>query len=615
MASFFDLVALADLKAWLDIQSDDDDALLATLIAYSALTAPRIAHLPAATDFPAGTRLTVIDESGSCSAGNTITLACAASDTINGAASAIVDSAWGYLAVESNGADRWIIIDQPASNLTALGIGTPADPANPLSVYGADALFNSGSDIRMKINKASASNTASFLFQDGFSGRAEIGLTGDDDFHFKVSSDGSAFRDGITIDKATGAVTLGNALTAVADANYAARPSDRFIAYTSLSAARIVTLPSASSFPAGTPLRIADLSGNCSASNTLTVNPAGSDAIDGASSMQLSSSRGFATLLCDGSGNWIVIGRSANIVSFESGGSYVPSPGIVYADVYLFGAGGGGGGGALEAANTACSGGSGGGGGGFNMGSFTAAQIGASRPVTIGAGGAGGAAATSSTSAGSNGGAGGLSTFGALLQASGGGGGAGGQLSATNSGGGGGGGIWGNGSSGVGATAGTGAYFAGAGGSGASGGGVQPGNSSGSGGGGGSATGSGGNGGSAPNGGVGGGAGGGISASNVLLATGTGGRVLALSGGEGGSAGASGSVNGGAGVSPSGGFSFAGGGGGGGFAATSGAAGSGGAGATPSGGGGGGGSAQNGLAAGTGGAGAAGLCIIVEHFS
>lgn len=32
MASSFDLVALADLKAWLDIQSDDDDALLATLI-------------------------------------------------------------------------------------------------------------------------------------------------------------------------------------------------------------------------------------------------------------------------------------------------------------------------------------------------------------------------------------------------------------------------------------------------------------------------------------------------------------------------------------------------------------------------------------------------------
>ena len=42
------------------------------------------------------------------------------------------------------------------------------------------------------------------MFQTNFSGRAEIGLTGDDDFHFRVSEDGSQFRDNIILDKQTG---------------------------------------------------------------------------------------------------------------------------------------------------------------------------------------------------------------------------------------------------------------------------------------------------------------------------------------------------------------------------------------------------------------------------
>lgn len=50
----------------------------------------------------------------------------------------------------------------------------------------------------------------SFLFQDNFSGRAEIGLTGDDDFHFKVSPDGTAWHEGISINRNTGAVTFPN---------------------------------------------------------------------------------------------------------------------------------------------------------------------------------------------------------------------------------------------------------------------------------------------------------------------------------------------------------------------------------------------------------------------
>lgn len=110
----------------------------------------------------------------------------------------------------------WISILAALSTLmlSALGIGTAADSGNPLSVTANNALFNAlgtGSggtgDMRIKLNKAAAANTASFLFQDAFSGRAEIGLAGDDNFHFKVSPNGTTFVDALAINSATGLVT------------------------------------------------------------------------------------------------------------------------------------------------------------------------------------------------------------------------------------------------------------------------------------------------------------------------------------------------------------------------------------------------------------------------
>ena|ERR1041385_8662813 len=59
------------------------------------------------------------------------------------------------------------------------------------------------------MSKESAAKTLSLLLQDNFSGRAEVGLTGDDDFHFKVSADGSSWLDAITIDRTTGKLTAG----------------------------------------------------------------------------------------------------------------------------------------------------------------------------------------------------------------------------------------------------------------------------------------------------------------------------------------------------------------------------------------------------------------------
>lgn len=100
-------------------------------------------------------------------------------------------------------------------DLDRLGLGTTADATNPFAARLNNALWVArpvadGGDghLRYKLSKESADKTLSFLFQDDFSGRAEIGLTGDDDFHFKVSADGSAWTDALIIDKASALTKL-----------------------------------------------------------------------------------------------------------------------------------------------------------------------------------------------------------------------------------------------------------------------------------------------------------------------------------------------------------------------------------------------------------------------
>lgn len=100
-------------------------------------------------------------------------------------------------------------------NMSLLGIGTEADTTNPVSarlnnvLWAAQTVADGGDGtLRYKLSKESTDKTLSFLFQDDFVGCAEIGLTGDDDFHFKVSPDGTAWLEAIQIDHATGRVSF-----------------------------------------------------------------------------------------------------------------------------------------------------------------------------------------------------------------------------------------------------------------------------------------------------------------------------------------------------------------------------------------------------------------------
>ncbi len=94
-------------------------------------------------------------------------------------------------------------------NLAMLGVNTSADSTNKLAVKSSALLFdNIGGTVQAKVNKHASADTASLLYQTNYSGRAEFGLCGDDNFHAKVSPDGSSWTDAVVIDKTSGALTL-----------------------------------------------------------------------------------------------------------------------------------------------------------------------------------------------------------------------------------------------------------------------------------------------------------------------------------------------------------------------------------------------------------------------
>jgi hypothetical protein len=101
------------------------------------------------------------------------------------------------------------------NEFASLGIGTSPDAYNLLAAKLNNALFTALPDgeggsgnLRMVLNKEAAANILSFLFQAGWSARAEFGLLGNDDFGLKVSPDGSAWHDAFFVDRNDGSVSF-----------------------------------------------------------------------------------------------------------------------------------------------------------------------------------------------------------------------------------------------------------------------------------------------------------------------------------------------------------------------------------------------------------------------
>ena len=104
--------------------------------------------------------------------------------------------------------------------LTRLGLGTGADADNPFAAKLNKALWTAltsaeggSGDLRYTLNKQAPGNVLSLLMQTGFSARAEIGLTGDDDLRVKVSPNGGTWFEALRIDRATGQVAFPGRVT------------------------------------------------------------------------------------------------------------------------------------------------------------------------------------------------------------------------------------------------------------------------------------------------------------------------------------------------------------------------------------------------------------------
>lgn len=192
-------------------------------------------------------------------------------------------------------------------------------------------------------------------------------------------------------------------------ANYSAVANDNN-AVIRFSAAATLSLPAAASAGSGWHcLVIAD-------GGAVIVDPNASETINGSATLTVPDGYS-AVIICDGTNfrstkdsTTIPAAISSAISSitavksvvrkiFTASGTYTPTAGMVYCDIECVGGGGGGGGTTASSTNMQASAG-GGGGGEYALKRATAADIGASKSVTIGAGGAGGAAGLNNGTAG-----------------------------------------------------------------------------------------------------------------------------------------------------------------------------------------------------------------------
>lgn len=111
----------------------------------------------------------------------------------------------------------WDLVVPAVTGAAMFGINAGADATNRLTVK-SDAVLISHDDVtpgsgdaRVVVNKGAPGNTASILFQSNWSGRAEFGCTGDDNWHVKVSADGGTWHEALVVAGASGDVGIGTA--------------------------------------------------------------------------------------------------------------------------------------------------------------------------------------------------------------------------------------------------------------------------------------------------------------------------------------------------------------------------------------------------------------------
>ena len=101
--------------------------------------------------------------------------------------------------------DAWRTATERTLRVNRLGVHADPDETNRLAVSAQATLLNhAGAGHQLKVNKAAPTDTATLLFQSNWSGRAEIGLAGDDDFSIKISADGTTWAEALRLHRDTG---------------------------------------------------------------------------------------------------------------------------------------------------------------------------------------------------------------------------------------------------------------------------------------------------------------------------------------------------------------------------------------------------------------------------
>ena len=119
------------------------------------------------------------------------------------------------LHIYQSGAWRLLSEDGSTGKVEGLGVNTTWDTSNRLSVeLEATLLSHEGAGHQLKLNKAAEADTASLVFQHAFSGRAEMGLVGNDDFSVKVSADGNYWATALSVNAKSGKTSIAEISTA-----------------------------------------------------------------------------------------------------------------------------------------------------------------------------------------------------------------------------------------------------------------------------------------------------------------------------------------------------------------------------------------------------------------
>jgi hypothetical protein len=307
------------------------------------------------------------------------------------------------------------------NNMTLLGVGTMADATTPLSAklnnilcFAKTAAEGGDGDLRVKLSKEAAADTLSLLLQTNFSGRAEIGLTGDDNLHVKVSADGSSWTDALSFDRSSGMAKLNAAVAVTGKISPAQITADQNnYSPSGLSGARVLRLSSDAARTltglnggsdgraltllniGANPITLAHESASSSAANRFSIG----------SSVDLLPAQSASLWYDATSSRWRMVAATATtsyrlrqVTTILSSATYNVPPGL--RALYVEAVGGGGGGGYATGAAAQASAGGGGAGGSGARGWLTG--LAASYSVTIGAGGIGGIAssATAATDGG-----------------------------------------------------------------------------------------------------------------------------------------------------------------------------------------------------------------------